>query len=65
MKIRIDGEPAETGCTDVAALLASLGHAPEAVATAVNGCVVPRGERASTPLAEGDAVEVLVPMFGG
>ncbi len=65
MKIRIDGEPAETDCSDVASLLASLGHAPEAVATAVNGCVVPRHERAATPLAEGDAVEIVVPMVGG
>lgn len=35
------------------------------VAVARNGEVVPRGEWDSTPLADGDLVEVLAPVAGG
>ncbi|TIP35763.1 MAG: thiamine biosynthesis protein ThiS, partial [Mesorhizobium sp.] len=34
-------------------------------ATALNGDVVPAGERDRCPLAEGDRIEVLSPMKGG
>lgn len=46
-------------------LLAQLGHAPEAVATAVNGDFVARGLRAGHALADGDQVQCFRPIVGG
>ncbi|WP_182084717.1 sulfur carrier protein ThiS [Aureimonas sp. ME7] len=65
MRIQLNGEPHETLASDLASLLRELSHAPDGVATALNREFVPRSERASTPLGEGDAVEVLTPMKGG
>ena len=49
----------------LAELVASLGLAPEALATAVNGEFVPRDARAQHPLREGDAVFTFQPITGG
>jgi sulfur carrier protein len=48
-------------------LLAGFGHtaAARGVALAVNGEVVPRAEWTTRPLADGDAVELLVAVQGG
>ena len=51
--------------TSLADLLAHLGHAPEAVATAVNGEFVARGLRADHALADGDQVQCFRPIVGG
>lgn len=50
---------------DLAALVAARGVDPRAVATALNGRFVPRGERAGTPVAPGDQVVLLQPIVGG
>ena len=50
--------------TTLAALVASLGHAPAAVSTAVNGDFVPRGQR-ERPLAVSDVVLLFQPIVGG
>lgn len=64
--ITVNGEPrsVEAGCT-LADLVATLGLAPEALATAVNGDFVPRGARAGVALREGDAVFTFQPITGG
>jgi sulfur carrier protein len=51
----------------VSDLLARTGHtaAARGVAIALNGAVVPRTQWPSQPLAEGDAVELLVAVQGG
>ena len=46
-------------------LVADLGHAPEAVATAVNGCFVARARREAWHLKAGDAVVLFQPIVGG
>lgn len=51
--------------TTLADLVAALGHAPQALATAVNGDFVPRTARASVQLREGDAVFTFQPITGG
>ncbi|RYY69453.1 MAG: sulfur carrier protein ThiS [Comamonadaceae bacterium] len=51
--------------TTLADLLATLGKAPAALATAVNGDFVPRGARASLVLRHGDAVTTFEPITGG
>lgn len=49
----------------VAALLDSLGHAGKRVAVERNGEIVPRSLHATTPLAEGDRIEIVVAVGGG
>ncbi|MFE8647020.1 sulfur carrier protein ThiS [Sphingomonas sp. NCPPB 2930] len=49
----------------LADLVAAQGHAPEAVASAVNGDFVPRGQRAVRLLRAGDAVLLFQPITGG
>ena len=51
--------------TTVAQLVAERAEDHRRVAVAVNGAVVPRSRWPSTPLAGGDAVEVLVAVAGG
>jgi thiazole synthase len=68
MRIELNGRPHELpdGATLDAAVRAS-GAAEEArgVAAALDGEVIPRGEWGSTPLREGQAVEVLAAIQGG
>jgi sulfur carrier protein len=51
--------------TTLAALVEQLGHAPQAVTTAVNGDFVARAVRATRVLAEGDQVLLFQPIVGG
>ncbi len=65
MDILLDGRPTPVAPgTTLAALVASLGHQPAAVSTAVNGDFVPRAQR-ERPLAPGDAVLLFQPIVGG
>ena len=52
------------GCT-LLALLEQLGHAPQSVATAVNGRFVARTQRAAWVLQPSDAVLLFQPIVGG
>ncbi|GHG17144.1 sulfur carrier protein ThiS [Streptomyces filamentosus] len=66
MNVTVNGEPrALAGPATLASLVATLTTAPAGVAAALNETVVPRGEWAATPLAEGDRVEVLTAVQGG
>lgn len=49
----------------LAALLARLGHAPDSVATAVNGAFVARRERTDRVLCDGDQVTCFQAIVGG
>jgi sulfur carrier protein len=64
--IRVNGEPREVdpGCT-LADLLEALGHAPDAVATAVDGEFVPRDARAAQTLRPGACVTFFQAIVGG
>ena len=65
-QITLNGEPrAIREETTLADLLAALGHAPQSLATAVNGEFVPRDARAGVRLREGDAVFTFQPITGG
>lgn len=65
IEILLDGQPRPVAAgTTLAALVASLGHAPAAVSTAVNGDFVPRGQR-ERPLAVSDVVLLFQPIVGG
>ncbi len=64
--VRLDGQPhALPAGTTLAALVASLGQAPQAVGTAVNGLFVPRAQREACVLQADDAVLLFQPIVGG
>ncbi|WP_128376080.1 sulfur carrier protein ThiS [Streptomyces cavernae] len=66
MNISVNGEPRQIAAgTALDTLVATLTAAPTGVAAALNETVVPRAQWASTPLAEGDRVEVLTAVQGG
>jgi sulfur carrier protein len=64
--VMLDGQShaVPAGCT-LAVLMASLQIEPAAVATAVNECFVPRGQREQQVLRDGDAVLLFQPIVGG
>ncbi|MFC5214579.1 sulfur carrier protein ThiS [Streptomyces coerulescens] len=64
--ISVNGErrPIEPG-TALDTLVSSVTTAPSGVAAALNETVVPRAQWPSTPLSEGDRVEVLTAVQGG
>lgn len=64
MNITLNGEPRRTAAATLAALLDEQGLGGR-LATARNGSFVPAAQRAATPIAEGDRIEVVAPMQGG
>lgn len=65
MRILLNSTEHRLAARQLAEALEALGYKNAVVATAVNGRFVPAALRASTPLADGDHVEVLAPMQGG
>jgi sulfur carrier protein len=66
VSVSVNGEArAVPAGTALDALVATLTPARSGVAAAVNESVVPRGQWATTPLGEGDRVEVLTAVQGG
>jgi sulfur carrier protein len=66
MTVHLNGEQREVpeGLT-LDQLVATLSTAHSGVAAAVNETVIPRGRWSSTPLGDGDRVEVLTAVQGG
>jgi len=54
-----------TDAATLDSLCRELGFADAKIATALNGAFVPKTERATAALADGDAVEILSPRQGG
>ncbi|EKF19315.1 sulfur carrier protein ThiS [Nitratireductor pacificus] len=65
MKLLVNGEEQFVAATTLAALLDELDYAPDFLATALNGALVPAAERGGCVLGEGDRIEILAPMQGG
>ena len=65
MQILVNGEPVATDASTLAELCAKLGFTEAKVATAVNGCFVASAQRALTPLAPKDEIEIVAPRQGG
>jgi sulfur carrier protein len=65
VSVIVNGEATDTGARTLAELIAGLGFAEGAVATALNGDFVPKGARAAAKLADGDRIEVVAPRQGG
>lgn len=65
MKLMINGEEQNVQAIDLHGLIEELGFTDARVATARNGEIVHKGDRANTPLSIGDAIEIVAPMQGG
>ncbi|MBE0453044.1 sulfur carrier protein ThiS [Roseovarius autotrophicus] len=65
MKITVNGTARETAAPTLAALLIEMDLGMAKVATALNEGFVPAPQRAATPLADGDRVEIVAPRQGG
>jgi sulfur carrier protein len=64
--VQLDGAPRQLPAgTTLAGLISELGHAPQAVSSAVNGSFVARGLREQHVLRSGDAVLLFQPIVGG
>jgi sulfur carrier protein len=66
VRVRLDGRDHVVPVgTTLAALVASLGHTPQAVGTAISGRFVPRDARTGHVLQPGDEVLLFQPIVGG
>jgi len=65
MRILINGEERETEARDIAALVVELDLDPRKVAVEHNLAIVPKSLHASTPLSEGDRLEIVQFVGGG
>jgi len=65
MQIIVNGQARNVSQTNLDEVLTELGFASARIATAVNGEFVPRSQRVSATLHNGDRLEVLAPMKGG
>ncbi len=66
-RLRVNGVEEELAATTIADLLAAKELAPDmrGLAVARNGAVVPRAAWATTALAPGDAIELVIAKQGG
>jgi sulfur carrier protein len=65
MEILLNGERREHASATLGALVAELGIRRDGIAVALNDDVVPRARLETTPLREGDRVEIIVAVAGG
>jgi len=66
MKIQVNGDPLEVDDgTTVSGLVEKLGLTQGPVAVERNRVVVPRAEHGTTPLADGDTIEIVHFVGGG
>ena len=65
MTVIVNGEEQDVAATTLAELLAALDYEGDWLATAVNGELVHREDRAAFTLGARDRIEILSPMQGG
>lgn len=65
MRLKLNGESEEVEATTIAELMDELKAPPTGIAIALNGSVVLRARHSSTPLADGDEVEIIRAVQGG
>ncbi len=65
MRIELNGESVTTAAATLAALVEERGLDAASVATALDGCFVPRRARDGAALSDGARIEILSPMQGG
>ncbi len=66
LTLKINGEPRQfSDALTVAGLIDQLGYTGKRIAVEKNGELVPKSQHATTPLASGDALEIVVAVGGG
>jgi sulfur carrier protein len=65
VKLVVNGEAQEVPAATLAEALHSLDYGEAKVATALNGAFVPARARETTPLKDGDRIEIVAPRQGG
>jgi len=65
MKLIVNGKQSESNAATVADVVQSLGYEGDYFAVALNRTCVLRASYNSTPVKDGDEVEILMPMQGG
>ncbi|MGO4566345.1 sulfur carrier protein ThiS [Rhizobium sp. 2YAF20] len=65
MRLIVNGEPQTITVTTLSELLVTLDYEGDWLATAVNGELVHREDRADHALNDNDRIEILTPMQGG
>jgi sulfur carrier protein len=67
LSIQINGAPRAVASATVSELLAEVGLSPErpGIAVALEGALVPRAAWSETPIADGQAVEIITASQGG
>jgi sulfur carrier protein len=65
MRLVVNGEEQDIAAATLGSALAALELGDATVATAVNGEFVPKRARESTPLRDGDRIEIVAPRQGG
>lgn len=66
LTLKINGEPRQfSDALTVAGLIDQLGYTGKRIAVEKNGEIVPKSQHATTPLASGDALEIVVAVGGG
>lgn len=65
MRLIVNGEPQTITVKTLSELLVTLDYEGDWLATAVNGELVHREDRADHPLNDNDRIEILTPMQGG
>ena len=65
MRLVVNGEPQDVPAATLAEAVQSLDFGKAKVATALNGEFVPARARASTPVKDGDRIEIVAPRQGG
>ena len=65
MRLIVNGESRDVEATTLAGALVALDYGEATVATALNGEFVSARSRDSTPVKEGDRIEILSPRQGG
>ena len=66
LDIKINGEPRQfSEALTVAGLIDHLGYTGKRIAVERNGEIVPKSQHASTALASGDQLEIVVAVGGG
>ena len=65
MRLKLNGEVEELAATNMAELMDELKAPPTGIAVALNGSVVRRPQHPSTPLKDGDEIEIIRAVQGG
>ena len=66
MNITLNGQSKTLQNSDtVGTLIIELGYENKRIAVELNGDIVPKSQHASTPIKEGDTIEIVVAVGGG